>query len=588
MTMFQFNSERNTGLECGSTGAKMVVLVRRPDSPEVGSAFQVEHIFLEEVLFESRIKGKTRPPLDVTRQLLIHKNLSGCKTIFIANGALESCFVILPKMGKAETDGAILLQARKLVSWESEKPMMAFVGSDFLRERVGYLVGLADWRAVKAWGRLIEASGGLIDDVTLAACAYQSLARHQRWADEFPVFLVADLGATTSNFYILDRQSVKFMRKVPVGGDAITKILTTVVSTDDGPIQLTELEAEDVKITGYLPLDGRQRPDDGRRTTDDGMRRTNAEPTDGGRQTANDGGQATDASQPAPKRIEQMEVLARPVIERITSEIMRSIQFFTDNVGQKVNAVFLTGGTAELQILRTHLEKSVGMPVRLIDPFADMAFTNPGTRNYAEKHGARLALATGLALTEKPAISLLPRHVHLVKRVAAFMPKAVAAMLILGFLPLLIAGTFQAVQIKLVQLDMRQYQPSLQQAVMERARRDTLQKQCLESSEYIRILQNMVGRNLLWPGMLNALADAIPPDVVLTRCGAGVDPNHPDTILLEGNVLASAVRFDDAMASMLSALGASVFFKKVCIVNAQAARTESLLGTFAIQCELVH
>jgi len=299
MTMFQFNSERRAGLECGATGAKMVLLVHR------NGAFQVEHIFLEEVLFESRIKGKARPPLDVTRQLLIHKNLSGCKTIFIANGAMDSCFVILPKMGKAETDGAMLLQARKLVAWESAKPMMAFIGSDFLRERTGYLVGLADWKAVKAWGRLIENSGGLIDDVTLAACAYQALARCQRWADEFPVFLVADLGATASCFYILDRQAVKFMRKVPVGGDAITKIITTVVSTDDGPIQLTDLEAEDVKITGYLPVDGRQTPDDRRQTTDarrqtpDDRRQT----PDARRQTPDDRQQRTDGSLPEPTRV---------------------------------------------------------------------------------------------------------------------------------------------------------------------------------------------------------------------------------------------------------------------------------------------
>ncbi|MDD5679335.1 MAG: hypothetical protein PHW60_15300 [Kiritimatiellae bacterium] len=49
---------------------------------------------------------------------------------------MESCFVILPKMVKAESDGAMLLQAKKLVSWESAKPIVAFVGSDFLRERV--------------------------------------------------------------------------------------------------------------------------------------------------------------------------------------------------------------------------------------------------------------------------------------------------------------------------------------------------------------------------------------------------------------------------------------------------------------------
>ncbi len=122
----------------------------------------------------------------------------------------------------------------------------------------------------------------------------------------------------------------------------------------------------------------------------------------------------------------------------------------------------------------------------------------------------------------------------------------------------------------------------------ENARRDKLQNQCRESAEFLRSLQDMIGRNLLWPGMLNALADGIPPDVVLTSCRAGGDPKYPYTILLEGKVLASAARFDDAMASMLSALGTSVFFKKVNIVNAQATSTESVLGTFEISCELVH
>jgi len=572
MTMLPFNSERRAGLECGATGAKMVLLARRK------GAFQVENVFFEEVSFESRTKGINRSPLDVARQLLIHKNLSGCKTVFAANGATESCFVILPKMSKTETDGAMLLQAKKLVAWESENPMIAFVGSDFLRERVGYLVGLADWQAVKSWGRLIEASGGLMDDVTLATCAYQALAHHQHWADEFPVFLVADLGATSSCFYILDRLAVKFMRKVPVGGDAITKTLTTVVSTDDGPVQLTDLEAEDVKITGYLPLPGHPATNSRGWAPDAGHR---AARTDAGHPGT------TETSQPAPKRIEQMEVLARPVTERITSEIMRSIQFFTDNTGKKVDAVFLTGGTAELQILRALLETSAEMPVRLIDPFSGMAFTNPGTRNYAAKHGTRLALAMGLALAKQPAISLLPHHVHLLKRIAAFMPKVVAALLILGFFPLLATGIYHAVKIKLVRFDINQYQPALQQATQERQRLATLQRQYQESSEYLRTLKNMAGRDLIWPGMLNALADAIPRDVVLVRCAVGGNPYHPSMILLEGHVLASAAGFDDAVASMLSALGSSVFFRKVSIVNAQATRTESLLGKFEVQCELV-
>lgn len=568
----KFASERRCGLECGATSAKMVMLVRHND------AFQVENVFIEEVLFESRIKGKVRWPIDITRQLLIHKNLSGYKAIFVATGAMESCFIILPKMSKAETDSAMLLQAKKIVFSEIENPIISAIGSEFLRNRMGYLVGLADGNAVNAWCRLIEGSGSSIDNVTLGACAYQALAHYQRWADEFPVFLVADLGTTASNFYILDRQAVKFMRKVPVGGDAITKAMTTEVSFDGRSIQLTDIEAEEMKITAYLSMDGKKEPDGGRQMTDDGGQATDLSRV------------ARDASQFAPKRIEQMEVLARPVIERISSEIMRSVQFFKDNVGQKVEAVFLTGGTAGLQILRTHIEKSVELPVRMIDPFAGMAFTNSGMRKYAEKNKGRLAIAVGLALTEQPAISLLPRSVQMLKRFAAFtfLPKLVVALMIFVFFPVLFAGTCDMIKIYSLQSSIRNYQQQLQQASQEHQRLTMLQARFQESSEYFHALQNLIGRNPLWPGVLNALADAIPPGVVLTRFAMENAPDHPDVIIIEGKIISTTVGFDNVMSSILMALSTSVFFKRVTIINAKADRIESMPGTFEIQCELAY
>ncbi len=96
--MFQFNTERRAGFECGTTGARMVTLVRRK------GCLAVERVFMEESLFESRLKGAARSSLDLSRQLLLHKNLDGCKTVFTAPEAVESCFVILPKMGRAETE----------------------------------------------------------------------------------------------------------------------------------------------------------------------------------------------------------------------------------------------------------------------------------------------------------------------------------------------------------------------------------------------------------------------------------------------------------------------------------------------------
>lgn len=557
--MFQFHAERRAGLDCGATGSRLVLAARRK------GAVQVDTVVIEDIPFELRIRGKARPPLDYARQLLLHKSMSGHKMVLAAPGASDSCFIILPKMGKAEADSAMLLQARKLLGWEADGPIMAHADSEYLRDRVGSLVGLADWQALRPWCRLVESSGCLVDDVTLGACAYQALAAFQRWADEFEVCLVADLGATASTFYFLDGPRIRFMRKVPVGGDALTRVLTTVISTEGGPLQLNDGEAEEVKITGYLPLAGKQAPDSVR-----------AGPPGG------------PGGAPAPRKLEQMEVLVRPLVERLATEIARSIQFYKDNVGQGTSAVFLTGGTAGLHLLRTHLETTVGMPVRIIDPFAGMSFAAPGTRNYADKNKTRLAMAVGLALADQPAISLLPRFLQVVKRFAALMPKAVAALLVLGFAPLLLAGIGNAVKIHAVRSEIRGDQEQIRKAEQERQKMDALQQRLQESNAYALALRSMVGRNPLWAGILNSLADTLPPDIVLTRFSAGSDQGQPDLVVIEGKVLPRARGFDDAMAALMPALSASVFFKQVNIMNAKAERTEDMLGTFEIHCLLVH
>jgi len=535
-------------LECGASGAKLVLLSRRD------SAFQVENVFIEDYLFESRVKGKMLSSLDVVRRLLIQKNLAGYQVVFTANEAVKSCFTILPKMSKPEMEGAILLQARKLLSWESDHPLMAHISSEFLGNHTGNLVGLADWSAVKPWCRLIEGSGGEVNDVTLEACAYSALARRQEWDRESPVFLVADMGAESSTFYIFDHQTVRFVRKVPVGGDAISKMLTTEVSTDSGPVQLTDIEAEEVKITGCLPQSGQKKMD----LTPE-------------------------------KKLEHMDVLVRPMIERISSEIARSMQFYKDNAGQKVEAVYITGGTSCLSALKAHLETSlVLLPVKLIDPFAGLKFADAATRHYAEKHKARLALAVGLALAEEPAISLMPQYAKVLKRVTTFIPSVILALLLLVFLPFALGGTCQAIKIKAMRTTVQQYQAEAQRTSDDRQCLETLQQQFVETSDHYAALQQLVGRDPLWPGIFNALAGALPRDVVLTHFSMRFDPQLADVITIEGKVLPSAASFDGILSTFLSSLSTSPFFRQVNIINAHGDRTETMLGSFEIQCELIY
>jgi len=68
MHKLMFTSGRRAGLECGASGAKLVLLSKRE------SSLQVDHVYIEDCLFETRSKGKTSSSHELVRRLLMHKN----------------------------------------------------------------------------------------------------------------------------------------------------------------------------------------------------------------------------------------------------------------------------------------------------------------------------------------------------------------------------------------------------------------------------------------------------------------------------------------------------------------------------------
>ena len=549
------------GLESGASGVKLVLLTCRK------SDIVVEKALINEESFELRIKGLSRPALEIVHQLLTSCSLSGHKMVLVADEATESCFVIIPKMNEANEAGAMLLQAKKLLSWAGEKPIMARVDSKFLHDRTGSVVSLADWNALIPWCRLIERSGGVMDDITARACAYQALANRQGWAEEFPVFLVADFGALSSCFYILDSQTVRLLREISIGGDDITKALTTEVSADDGVIRLSDSEAEAFKVSGVL-------------LSQTGK---NASDTAGGQ--ASQGAGQIDIGRTNVRALDCIGVMVRPVAERMSSEVMRSIKFFQENTGKKVDAVFITGGAISLQPVQTCLKEVISLPVRVIDPFAGLNFSDVKVKEYAEKHKGRFAVAVGLALSEQRSISLLPRSVQFSKRLAEFASHAVAVLLIMGFFPLLFIGIFQTNRAQSGRAEMEVYKKELAEVSKHQQQLEALQANVKKALDRYHALESLVVRAPIWPGILNALAEAVPADIVLTHCST---EDESSAFILRGQVLPSATGFDDAIAVFLSALSSSVFFQNVRVTDADAGRSDETLGDFKIQCEIVY
>ena len=528
----------------------------------------VERLVVDEQPLDQRLRNLSPAPLETARRLLIHRNLAGSRAVFVPDGAARSCFALLPKMdNRADADSALLLQAQRTLSWDQADPVAAHEDSAFLRDRVGSVVALGDWKEIKTWCALVEGAGGILEEVTVRACAYESLARHQQWAKSFRVVLVADVGAASTHFYVLDRGRVRFIREIPVAGNAITKALTAKITTDKGPLRFTDVEAEEFKTVGSLSTI----PD-----IQDIQDHWAA------------GSECSAAQMAIRKNVSHTHMMVRPVIERISSDLSRSLQFFQDNAGQKVDAVFLTGGSAGMSALQTQMASAVPVPIQLLDPFTGLKFRDAAVQESAEKHKNRLAVAVGLALGEHVSISLLPRRVRAARRAADFTPAALSLLLAAGFLPLILGVIFKTVTIQSLKPGIRTSRNALVLAGEQNAKIGDLQAQVRTLTDQHRSLQALTMKEPLWAGVLNALSDAVPRDIVLTRLSTSVSAGGAAGINMAGRVLPSGKTFDDAVASLLSELSSSVFFGSVRVAHATAASTPDQLGHFEIHCELVY
>jgi Tfp pilus assembly protein PilN len=168
------------------------------------------------------------------------------------------------------------------------------------------------------------------------------------------------------------------------------------------------------------------------------------------------------------------------------------------------------------------------------------------------------------------------------------MPRAIMATLLFVFLPLTIFGIVQSIRTGVVQKENNLIKIKAQSAINERQRLNLLQQQFQELSDHYNVMQSVGGRSPVWAGIFNALSESIPRDIYLTYFSAGCDAQQPDTIMLEGKVLNSSPGFDVSLATLLSALGASPFFRQVNVVKANVNRSGNVLGSFEIRCELVY
>ncbi len=207
---------------------------------------------------------------------------------------------------------------------------------------------------------------------------------HDQAGKEEVVALI-DLGAEKTGIHLFKNGKLQFSREVTPAGDDITRAIMEGLGHEADPRLLYE-QAEKIKQSVRIP-------------------------------SKDDSENFDEVLQPIGKAKVQEEstpqstsLWMRPVLERLVSEIGRSLDYYRTQFNvERVNRLLLTGGGACLKNIAPFLSNELQLPVEEFNPIREIPFdAKKMDAPLLDQRGTHFTVALGLALSESKRIELLP------------------------------------------------------------------------------------------------------------------------------------------------------------------------------------
>ena len=208
-------------------------------------------------------------------------------------------------------------------------------------------------------------------------------------AQERAPVAVLDIGTASSKLSVVGQHGLEFTREIPVGGDSITTAIAGKMT----------LESETIEISRQVAI------------------RLKKKYTIGADDQIEAGGIAVPAS--------RILGAIRPVLERLASEVVRSLQFYAQSHSlTKAETLLICGGGATLGGLAEYLTQETRIAASLLDPWRMLGVEVP---SHIKASPALFAVATGAAIHDAARVNLLPPHIKARRTVAAVRTGSVVA-----------------------------------------------------------------------------------------------------------------------------------------------------------------
>ncbi len=379
------------GIDIGTSSINIAQMAKYKGKPTL---IKTAIVCIEKKVDED--KGQTT--LKALNKALSNFNTKNAKLACVVN-CPQTCVrkVITPYMPKDELKGAVGLEVKQSIPFPFEEAVLDFNVIEDVRdkgvEKLSVIVAASPKETIaqllsyfikkkakpftgaiskKFEGKELENPLGikLSGLLPMSLCIENIIEKSNLKMSE--TLVAVEIGTVVTELNIFKNSRLQFSRKIPFSGQDITKSLTGALMTEQGKVELTLEEAEQIKRKYGVPRVEDNQIVDGKITTN------------------------------------HILSLVRPKVEQLANEIERSFDFYREEMhGDKIDRIVLFGGGAQLKGLDEFLSKELELEVNLANPLEDIDILDDEVvENAMDAH--KLVLAIGAASSSMKGINLLP------------------------------------------------------------------------------------------------------------------------------------------------------------------------------------
>jgi type IV pilus assembly protein PilM len=550
------------GLDIGSHSIKLVGLKMTLKGPVI------THAGIKEIPY-----GEDREDLDFISETVksLYREIGlqpGKVRLTVSGSGVFIRQITLPSMPKAELKEAVRWEIKEYLPFPVESAQIDFfILHEFIEDNVKKL----DVIVVACPKNLIDrtlsiAEGAGLKPVHLDICPFAiwnaMLISGQLTQEE--VIALIDLGDEKTVIHLFRNGVLQFAREITPAGEDITRAIMEGIISDEEPRLIYE-RAEKIKQEMNI------------------FSKTPHEKI---------GDKSVDFS--------KISFLVRPIIERLTVEIGRSLEYYKNQFHvERIDRLLLTGGSSNLVDIASCLSGELRLPVEQFIPFRKILFDSrkidPQVSQLLEPMSALFTVATGIALPETRRIELLPAKPAYwsMARMEKLVPIVSSILTLIVFLWIFLQMSGQMSVIK-KEYDEKMTKLKIVEALQ--AKLIVLKDKENRMKQDLSLIPSSVIAQVPFQEVLHEVGRIVPDNVTVTLLSVqeGQDTSKKETQTKEGKELqikgiafGSDLQCLTALAQIIERLEKSPLFKNARLVTADENKLYNQPATeFEIVCDI--